>query len=135
MEKISQDRFGEEGNCLSAVMATLFEVKLEDVPFFHKGCYLNPNDSERITNINNKIFWENFEKYLDGLGYAYAYYDYTIEMARSLKGVYLVGGMSPRGYQHAVLYKSNKLWHDPHPDGGGVIPDHIFIIYKVFKDN
>lgn len=36
---------------------------------------------------------------------------------------YMVWGVSPRGVQHSVIYSKGKLVHDPHPKGGGVIPD------------
>lgn len=135
MEKVYQNRFGLEGNCLSAVMATLLKVKLEDVPFFHKGCAILNEKNERLENKNNILFWKNFENYIDSLGMGYEYFEYTPQLARSLKGLYLVGGKSKRDFQHAVIYKGGKLWHDPHPEGGGVIPEHIFIFYKVFKED
>lgn len=36
------------------------------------------------------------------------------------KGYAIASGMSPRGVKHAVIVKDGELWHDPHPDGGGI---------------
>lgn len=36
------------------------------------------------------------------------------------KATVIVAGKSPRGILHAVIYRDGKLWHDPHPEGGGI---------------
>jgi hypothetical protein len=34
---------------------------------------------------------------------------------------YFAIGPSPRGVMHQVIYKDGKLFHDPHPSGGGIL--------------
>lgn len=36
------------------------------------------------------------------------------------RGFAIGSGTSPRGAYHAMIVKDGALWHDPHPDGGGV---------------
>lgn len=43
---------------------------------------------------------------------------------------YTASGISPRGVNHIVIYQNGKLFHDPHPEGGGVIDIYE---YKVFE--
>jgi hypothetical protein len=38
--------------------------------------------------------------------------------------LYMLTGMSPRQSLHVVIAKDDKIIHDPHPEGGGIIgPD------------
>lgn len=37
------------------------------------------------------------------------------------RGFAMAYGTSPRGYEHAVVVHDGELWHDPHPEGGGLL--------------
>lgn len=39
---------------------------------------------------------------------------------------YLVIGESYRGFDHVCIYKNGELWHDPHPDGTGLVTEELF---------
>lgn len=41
---------------------------------------------------------------------------------------YLVSGISPRNKNiyHVCIYQNGKLWHDPHPDGTGILTEEYF---------
>lgn len=39
---------------------------------------------------------------------------------------YLVLGLNYLGNEHICIYKNGELWHDPHPDGMGLITEEGF---------
>lgn len=132
MEKINQTIFGLEGNCQSAVLAMLLGLGIEDVPHFSKGlgedCALSVQEKADIFNKRVDAFLE--EKGLELLWFTpneeilkYAKEDYPM--------AYQVAGKSPRGYTHVVVYHKGEMLHDPHPEGGGVIPEHIGFLYHL----
>lgn len=127
LKKVYQDKFGNIGNCQSATIATILELKLEDVPWFAE---VNLNDSLTDDEKSSK-FWDDIDNFLALHNYEINTVDYTEELSKSLKGYYLVAGKTDRGFMHSVVYKDHKLYHDPHPDGNGVIPEYIDIITPI----
>lgn len=132
MKPVMQTVTGLRGNCLSACIASLMEISIEEVPNFHEGIghKVPQDDPEGV-----KIFWKNVMNFLYANGYSLVHLDASegSETLTHLKGYYLVGGESPRGYQHAVIYHNGKLAHDPHPEGGGVVAETVSIIYPLFE--
>jgi hypothetical protein len=116
-----QTKFGTEGNCYSACIASLLDMSLDEVPYFAEGA--GQHDSG--------IFWERVFSFLEMNGYDIRFFDYD-KHSISLEPdqFYIVAGKSPRGYMHGVIYKGNQLYHDPHPDNTGVIPQTIDYIFK-----
>jgi hypothetical protein len=119
MRKVLQTEFGpKSGNCFSAVIASLLEMPLEDVPNFCEGA--RPGASK---------WWDQFQAWLTMKGYS------AIELVLSPlewapnegQECWLVGS-SPRGdCDHAVcatyVAGKYKMTHDPHPDGEGLKGD------------
>ena len=93
------------GDCLRACICSILEISDENVP--------------------------NFVEYDDHIQIIYDFfrdndYKYCISSSDKIpEGIdyYMAWGVSPRGVQHSVVYSQGKLAHDPHPEGGGVIPD------------
>lgn len=54
-----QTKFGFHGNCMSAVMATMFQMPLEDVPYF----------MEDLEEGDHEIFNQRVDDFLKSLGY------------------------------------------------------------------
>jgi len=110
MKLIYQTTFGElNGNCFAACIASLLELPIESVPNF---CSLGV-DWLMATNKWLKSFdlWfldTRLPKPID-LSFFYGYY--------------IVSGKSPRHIDHSVIYKDSEMIHDPHPEGGGVVPE------------
>lgn len=46
---------------------------------------------------------------------------------------YIVIGESFRGTTHVCIYKDGVLWHDPHPDGTGLLTEELFEYIKPNK--
>lgn len=118
---------GEEGeplgNCMRAVIASLFEVSLEEVPAF---------------DLMKSGEWQDpWLEYIDKMGYEYrgmakeSDFDNPTKN-RGVDGYLFVGGGSPRGFKrgHAVIYKDGKLAHDPHPSGEGVTEVEYFYMIE-----
>jgi hypothetical protein len=62
-------------------------------------------------------YWTATNRWLNGHGY----YLNTVWLDEVPPGrVAVASGKSPRGTQHAVLWRNGTLWHDPHPDRTGL---------------
>ena len=136
MKKVMQDKFGFGGNCMSATISTLLGIDLREVPSFFEGC----NMSEPDCPESGAKFRDNLNRFLASrgftsicLGQPIPHVEWVTEISRSMPGaLLLVGGKSPRGYMHSVIWKNGELWHDPHPEGGGVIAQDITFIVPLF---
>lgn len=108
---------GQYGNCMQAIYASYLDLPLEDVPHFLKD---NPCSDE---------LWPMVDDWLKSKGYARFVIIYSSKlddlqgaMQYQNKGIYyILAGISPRGVCHTVIGMGNKIVHDPHPEGGGLI--------------
>lgn len=137
MKKVYQTKFGKLGNCQSATLATLLGLEIDEVPYFFDGIDIEgsseaESDRQFVDNINNFLRPRGYQLIM--LGQNEPHTEWVEEISRELKGVkLLVGGISPRGSMHSVIYLDGKLWHDPHPDGHGVIPYSISFMCPIFE--
>ena len=121
MKPIMQTKFGTDwndpstaGDCMSACIASVLELSLEDVPNFMEA--------------GEEGWWDAMQVWLGLRGFAYVEINATglPSLSRPEIGipddqVYFVVGISPRETPHVVLYKGNKLAHDPNPAGTGLV--------------
>lgn len=131
MKPVMQTQFGLQGNCLSACIASLLELTIEEVPNFHEGVAPGaPQDDPE----GCKIFWSNVHAFMNKKGFGMIHFEdeNVRDMQKHLGGYFLAGGKSPTGYQHACIYTQNGLAHDPHPEGGGIEVENISLIYPFF---
>lgn len=117
MKKVYQTKFGKEGNCFVACLASILELNIEDIPDFR--------DVDKWYFDYKRWLLKKFDLdllALEGWGKR------TIGFAPKVYAV--VSGLSPRGFQHSTIYFGNEMVHDPHMDGGGVtdITDWIYIV-------
>jgi len=141
MIKVFQTSFHDEtsgtrGDCLRASVASILNLAIEEVPEFHK--YFDTTEwfqyvidfmqtkgyeyEGLVTPISSP---EPKEQAISRLIQAYSKEGYSID------GNFLVFGTSPRGIYHCVIFDSNGMVHDPHPDGTGVTPDKILLFSKL----
>lgn len=138
LKKVYQDKFGLGGNCATAAHATLLGLDLDQVPYYNDGL----TDSTLSESDKTKIFYDRIQEFLNPMGLQESCYHYSQELVDELKTLnsnllykyYQVIGKSPRGYMHVVIYCDGELYHDPHPDGGGVEETYIALLEKYKGD-
>jgi len=107
MIKVLQTKFcteNQNGNCLAACLASILELRIEDIPQFEDMF---------------EDWWPNVLKFLGSKGL----YPLRWDEEYHFNGFYLVRGTSPRDPEidHQVIYFDGKIIHDPHPDNTGVL--------------
>ena len=112
MTPVYQTKFGKEGNCLLAAIASFFDLSLEEVPDFYKV----PTPAWRY--VLTRYFEERFHAL------------FMISIPRDklesypFDPIYFVVGPTERGPDmHICLYQDGKLLHDPHPSGVGLLEE------------
>lgn len=121
-----QTRFGKDGNCLEACVASVLDLSIDDVPDFGK----------------EKGWWSNFVAFITQFGVRPLdvdirsdwTHDEVREWAREHFGadvLHLISGDSPSGLRHATVGRGGTIIHDPHPEGGGVSGDLTFTFFVV----
>lgn len=127
MKLLKQTKFHNppitNGNCFATVIATLIEVEVKDVPAVEEVFKSNnkPNENKKWVNI--------MQEYLNSKGYLWGGLDEHLMNDE----LYIAVGPSPRGnFNHCVIYKNGKLFHDPHPDNTGLKSiTHLEVIEKL----
>ena len=121
MQRIMQTRLGDTGNCMSACLAMVLGLEIEQVPNFFD---LAGRDSEK--------WWQEIRMWLRPRGYDFVLISASASWITGIGGALIVGGQTDRGTSHAVVYLDGKLFHDPHPDGTGLIePEDVTLIYPI----
>lgn len=120
----------QNGNCYAAVIASIMELPITEVPnvevFFKFDkmwqetmmAFIDLSGWELLTCNQFKVFhhgaeFENGEQREDFL-------------ANCRDKYYLVSGQSARGVQHICIYQNGKLVHDPHPTKEGLLTESVF---------
>lgn len=108
----------QRGNCFATIISCFLDCEVEEVPPFE-----NMMDFNDITNTKWIIEASNW---LLEKGYEWGSLDTHGE------GYYIVIGNTPRSSEvlHCCIYKKGELWHDPHPDGTGLINEKFFEYIK-----
>jgi len=115
---LRQTRFGKDGNCWAACIASWVGCPLGDVPDFSEmpGPWLL-----------------RCEEWLAARGYEIRLVAGQAAGAAKASGALLIaGGISPRGVDHSVLWRGNAMVFDPHPSDAGLVgePDWFAIIER-----
>ncbi|MFA5732742.1 MAG: hypothetical protein WC934_12160 [Acidithiobacillus sp.] len=113
MKKVFQTKFGIDGNCTQACIASFLEIDINRLPE-----KFTPN--LWFKELNESLI--KFDSYAVMLDAAYG----------TPKDAYVMaGGKSLRGFGHYVIMKNDKLIHDPFPNGTGLfgkIEDYLLIV-------
>ncbi len=101
---------GVQGDCFRAVLASIFERPIADVPHF-AGMTKKASD-----------FWEMAYSWMEDAGYLYV--PTRIPPSGAIE-FYVISGPSPRGNgnHHAVVGHAGAIEHDPHPSRSGLAGD------------
>lgn len=125
------------GNCFAAVIASLVEKPITDVPnvetlfdidnvswYGVMDAWLRGNGFEIVTNNNYKVF-HNPAEFND---------DTRDVLMKELSGkYYMASGMSPRGVHHVCIYKDGVMVHDPHPTREGIDESTMSYFEEIVK--
>ena len=98
-----QNTFGAKGNCLSAVIATLFDVKISDVPVF-------ADNEEYWTLELSKWMVKKFRKYIAPMKLANQ--EDVFIFCGSLM-ITAINSTNPDVERHAVITKKDRIIFDP----------------------
>lgn len=108
MIPVRQTLFGtREGNCWSACIASITGIPISEIPNF---C------------VEYKSYWwEETLKWLEARGLTGIHQTIFHRKDWSYDGYWLASGKSPRAdCDHCVVFKGNKMVHDPHPSNDGI---------------
>ena len=111
---VKQDKFGEEGNCLPACIASIFDLELCSIPNF---CHLD----------SDYTWFENLNTWLSkrGLFYLEAIFkrNELDELFLNNKVIHIITGRSRRSTTlfHAVVALNGREIFDPHPSDLGLL--------------
>ena len=115
VQTITHDRPGDRvGNCVAACVAAFFDVPLSEVPHFVElGICLTRDKDDKAA------WWAMLLGYMSARGY----WPLDLDSPSDADGgeVVFVSGRSVRGLAHQCLYRSGRLWFDPHPSRAGLI--------------
>jgi hypothetical protein len=103
------------GDCYRACIASIIEVPTTHVP--HPG-------------TNGEREWYDQMKFMDRWLAERGYWTFGLKVnavdlpmyQEHTVGYYILGGKSPRA-PHFVVALRDKIVHDPHPEGGGLVAD------------
>lgn len=125
MIPVYQTKYGKnKGNCFQAVLASLFETSLEDIPDF---CNVYPTDTNE--------WYGKYTEWLNQKGYSVLTFDISKSLdlnIRNFKDCYLlVSGLNENEVNHCVIYKNGKSVHNPNKKCSGIKPKTIDIIFPL----
>lgn len=118
-EYVHVPELGQHGDCQRAVIASLLDLPLSEVPHF-----LQEADGDAVK------FWDGIQTFLRSKGLAYltipagsgvAFFGSTEEA----EIYHEISGPSPRGngVRHAVVGLNGRVCFDPHPSRAGLVGD------------
>ena len=115
--RVPQTRFGQEGNCIQACLASFFGLPIEEA--------LHPEDE------NNWL--AEVQEWCLPRGYLAICIQPKVPLKPA--GIHFMGGISARGLGHLVVAQDGEMIHDPHPNGDGLTEheDWILMIPLVHK--
>ena len=122
MKPVMQTKFGEEGNCGQACVASILGLDLDEVPDF------------REAHAEGRHWQFTLRDFLLPLGLMPIVYYQASEAYTDIrpKGHHIAGGRSPRMHPdgHYVVCFNGEMVHDPHPDGAGllIVEDWILLV-------
>ena len=131
-EFVHLPEIGQLGDCQRAVIASLLELPISEVPHFLQDANGDPSD-----------YWDSIQGFLASRGLAYMHVPARSGTAFFGEGVdvyHEISGPSPRGggVMHAVVGRNGVIVHDPHPSKAGLAGDpseweHAFIVLAAKK--
>ncbi len=117
---VDQTTFGVPGgNCLSACIASILQLGIEEVPYFMSN---DVNGREWITKLATWLVqFGLYPVVVTGLASGQLGYVAAHLVIKGFAGVHILQGPTVRGGTHAVVGVGNTIIHDPHPSRAGLV--------------
>jgi len=107
---VDQTTFGVPGgNCLSACIASILQLGIEEVPYFMSD------------DINGREWITKLATWLVQFGLYPVVVTGGMFTKLGFAGVHILQGPTVRGGTHAVVGVGNTVIHDPHPSRAGLL--------------
>jgi hypothetical protein len=97
VRRVTQSRTGNHGTCFRASLASILNLREDQVPDFKRA-----NDDPEV------------DRWL-GANYGLRYVEVPISTSVRPVGYHVITGISPRGGEHAVVGRDGEIVWDPHP--------------------
>lgn len=131
MHKVFQNKFGKEGNCLQASIASILNTELEFVP-----------DYMNIVDVNSPIWPIRIQQVMLTEGYCVSVvqFDGSEESCRAISelcedtfGYFVACGENYNGGLHANVWSQSGFAFDPHGDHRDMVCDYTvaYVIHVV----
>ncbi len=116
-EFVSDPSIGQYGDCQRAVVASLLDLPIAEVPHFLQLAKGDPSD-----------FWERIQEFVGARGFIYVTLHTSIRpiaFGSDVDVYHGISGPSPRGngLYHAVVGKNGSIEFDPHASRAGLVGD------------
>jgi len=118
MKMVKQTKFGEDGNCFIACLASILGTNIDIIPDADMGQW-----------------WIAINKWLL-LNYGLFLISTTTVPNNFYGSIVIADGVSPRSCnkKHAVLWRDGKILFDPHPSNRGVLEvEKFYLLVKYIK--
>lgn len=134
MKPVKQTIFGDgengnkAGNCLSACLASILEIPIEEVPVF------SAMGDDWFKNLFEWLKSKNCEYHGCARG------TWILHYTTGIDGYFIVNGLSPRAgidgnsskMRHSVIFHKGKMVFDPHPSDAGLMSmDEAYMIERM----
>lgn len=115
MKRVKQTTFGKpDGNCFEACVASILELSLDEVPRY--------TEDDWLERINRWLRWQYSLQLIitqsDIIGFGMSPETYVI-----------ANGPNRRGVGHSVVFRGDKMVHDPNPDNGGLMAVEDVLVF------
>jgi hypothetical protein len=126
MKPVMQTKYGEDGNCFAACVASILEVSIDEVPWL-----IEPENWEDYSLRLNKYLKEKHNLKLFQFGFDSLTNHYPDAIT---DGYYIVSGNIKGGLEHSVIYKNGELIHDSNPKKNKILKlECIYLFIKILK--
>lgn len=122
-----KDKFGfsvQRGNCYAAVIASILEVPITEVPNVEVLFHIESYSTEVMHTFLNSLGWDLCT---DNRFMVFHDKNYGIDSGTRQQKIeyckdryYFVSGQSIRGVKHITIWQNGIMVHDPHPSGDGI---------------
>ena len=130
LRPVDQTTFGwwrppyQPGNCLSACLATILDLSIDDVPNFID-----------LSDTNDSQWRDRLNAWLAAMGLRAHHISFAPCPTEALAGFapsspFVLFGRSKKNFEHAVVAAGPRVVHDPHPSRSGLATAHGMIIIE-----